>query len=229
MVAYEPLDIAEGRNELAVLSAIAEHQISSDLKQPKHKDIESKVTLSKGAVSNNCSKLKQYGLIEENSQARFTINKSRMMEVYKEHLEPLFVRERPFSPFQNQIHLVNDIRTEVKDNLQKIIRELKDNIFSLILSILTDARKNRKTNNLREVFQKTDQVMLRFGQILSNSLRNKEEITDTFKHFLSLAASIDSRYKYINTFSKSFSGDFEGLSSSIKEGNTFLKYLKGVR
>jgi DNA-binding MarR family transcriptional regulator len=132
-----------GKGQLEVLSALAEEP---ELQQ---KEIVGKTTLSKGAVSNNVRKLKEKNLVKEDE--KLELNKKRIRELYREHLETFLIRE------SSEPDELNDLRTHFKRTIQNIISS--DLATEKLLSVLGKARERQDLESLNSVFKETDRVL----------------------------------------------------------------------
>ncbi len=204
----ELLDIKEGKNQLEVLSIIAEDQIDVEKEAPRQKYITKRSVLSKGAVSNNCKKLVDEGVLRE-EDSKYYIDQ-KILDLYKEFVEAYFVREVPEGEFKEEIENVNEIKTESSENVDEIFEWFDAELFDLILFVLSESRtKKVKIKNLREVFLNVNQVLISTGYKLltdcgddafdDSSVKDAEKRQKLIKFCLSL--DVERRYveRFLNT------------------------------
>lgn len=219
------MDLREGKNNLLVLSVIAEYQSSEKVNLPQHKDITEKSPLTKGAVSNNCKKLEENRLITRDNEGRYKINEKEIISQYQEFLEPYFIREIPKGLFKNEIIKVNKIKTDLSDRIQDFFDTNGHYIFYLILSVLIKGRR-RKFNNLREVFYYVNQVLASYGELLSTLNANKsDEILDLMK----LSVCLRINYQDLEVLSTSISKKELELKDKISKSDTTNPVIKTIK
>jgi DNA-binding MarR family transcriptional regulator len=132
-----------GKGQLEVLSVLTEKP-----KQRQSEVVENS-SLSKGAVSNNVSKLREKDLIEGRDELR--VNEERLLNLYREHLETFLVREK------DEPSELNDLRTYTKKNISEIIEN--EELVETLNSILSKAKKRQDLESLNSVFKETDRVL----------------------------------------------------------------------
>ncbi|MFB6158876.1 MAG: MarR family transcriptional regulator [Candidatus Nanohalobium sp.] len=131
-----------GRGQLKVLSVLAEKE-----GELKHKEIVERSSLTKGAVTNNIQKLKEKNLVLEESNK---LNETRLVELYREHLETFLIRE------SSEPEQLNELRTYVKKQIPELID--KPEIKQTLLSVLENSRKRTDLESLNSVFKETNRI-----------------------------------------------------------------------
>lgn len=187
------------RNRLLVLSAIAEYQTAGMRERPQQKDIVERIPLTKGSVSNHCRELESEELLIEYPDG-YEIGSKAMLKVYREFLEPFFIREVPSGALKNEIERTNRVKTNVKNRIESILTKFEEPLFNLILSILVKAT-NRRFKNLRETMYYTNQVLLSYSSVLAEFSELTEDrglVDDIF----SLCACLGADHAHIQEFSK---------------------------
>lgn len=220
------MKVREGRTQTEVLATIADFQYNKD-KFPKQKDIVKVSPLSKGAVSNNCNKLLKSNLIiEENHNYR--INKEKLLELYREHIEGFLSRESKTEKFKDLITDHNEIRTQTK----KELREIFDNnelIFDILINSLISSLDEIYASTLREVFLKTDCLISELTEhIVSNkSFKGKKsDDWEKIKPLLMLTVSLNHFNPQIEEIGKRNSFLSRYLPGNVREKD-MISYLKG--
>lgn len=210
------LDIKEGKNQLEILSIIANFQLKSNKALPKQKDITQKSSLTKGAVSNNCKKLENQEIINKKDK-KYQISKQKTLELYKEYIEPYFTRETPKGELKNEIKKLNQIKTKTNQKINQIIRDYEKEIFNLILIVLSKS-KPRKTKNIREAFEKVNQTLLSLTHKLL-FLSDNQEAIDELSELIKLSLCLDIEKNQIMKLVESISHevDVEDLKLSFDE------------
>ena len=156
-----------GKGQLEVLSVLAEEP---GLKQ---KEITEKSSLSKGSVSFNTKKLKEKGLITEDS-GTFEVNQEKILSFYREHLEEFLIRKQKYP------EELNEIRTMTKKEITEIFEIHKDEIWEIIEQILSLSRNRSDIESLNSVFKETDRAIREYVTSKDNSdFRLIAIVTDT--------------------------------------------------
>jgi DNA-binding MarR family transcriptional regulator len=127
---------------LEALSALTREQ------EMRHKDIVDASSLSKGAVSNNLEKLRDKNLVR--GETDISLNKEKVMKLYREHLETFLIRH------SSEPEELNDLRTYFKTTKTVVENE---ELQDLILSVLENAREREDLESLNSVFREVDRVI----------------------------------------------------------------------
>ncbi|WGI17140.1 helix-turn-helix domain-containing protein [Methanonatronarchaeum sp. AMET-Sl] len=167
------MEIREGSNQLKVLSIIAEFE-SRD-KFPKQKEIVTELPISKGAVSNNCKKLTKSDLLSREDK-EYHINKQKLLELYRTHIENYLTRTEKKEDYENQINKINEIKTQIKLNINEIIEsELRELILEIIYQVIINSRKDANIKNIREAFLRSDSVIQKLGEFQYKNQKSSEK------------------------------------------------------
>jgi len=189
--ALDVISLSEGSSQLKVLSVIAEYQLFHKFDEgPRQIDITNKLSLTKGSVSNNCNELEDQEVVFVSGKSYY-INKEVILKTYAEYIESLLIREPATKKLESYIDYSNNIRTEARNNLDKWISLIGDTLFSIILNILTDSRKQKSILNLREVFEKTNQSI----RLLCNVDNDLDEKQAEIFNKIGIATNV--YYKYL--------------------------------
>lgn len=151
------LEAHEGRTITDVLAAIAEAQFREDTLL-RQRDITDRLPVTKGAVSNNCGKLVEAGLVEETEEQGYAVVESALRSLYKEHIEAYLTRERREGGDRFPIAAFNDTRTGTKRVLRTMINE-SELVFEIVVTAIIAARDNSRLQTLREVVHHADHLI----------------------------------------------------------------------
>ena len=144
----------EGKTRTQVFAAVADLQRSDD--PPIQKDLVEILPMTKGAVSQNCSRLVEESLLLEND-GRYHVDTDRLLDDYREHFEEYLRREPQSDFFEQEVTEANQTRTRMKrSGAEYFESNLLEDI--LITSLVSSLRKNN-IQTLREVFLYTDSVL----------------------------------------------------------------------
>lgn len=148
----------EGTNQLKVLSAVASLQEKG--KSSRQKDIVEATSLTKGAVSNNCKKLVEDGILNE-SDNNYLLNEDVLLEYYRTHFEDYLRRRKIPTPFENY----NEIRTATKKRMNNIFEgEIGGLLNSLLKNVLSSIREDGQINTLRDLFNRIDCIIEKIAE-----------------------------------------------------------------
>lgn len=185
------LEPREGSNQLVVLSYIAE--LNNERVSPRQKEIVERSSLSKGAVSNNCKKLMEEGVVSEEGST-YEVDFEDLMDKYRDHLENYLVRERKLEGFEEEVLKFNKIRTKTKMEMEEIFNGRTGNIIEKLLNKrIIDSRRNELTNTLKEVFLKLDMDLQLLGEAVKDG---EDEVSESLRK---ISASIARVYQPIST------------------------------
>jgi len=147
-------DAREGKTRTQVLAAVADLQRSDG--PPIQKDLVEKLPMTKGAVSQNCSRLVEESLLLEHD-GRYHVDTDRLLDDYREHFEEYLRREPQSDFFEQEVTEANETRTRTKRSAAEYFEsDLLEDI--LITSLVSSLGKNN-IQTLREVFLYTDSVL----------------------------------------------------------------------
>ncbi|MBC5793539.1 MAG: MarR family transcriptional regulator [Nanohaloarchaea archaeon] len=135
-----------GQGQLEVLGVLTDQQ---DLRQ---KDIVRISSLSKGSVSSNVAKLEEKDLIKTNSGI-LKINREKILSFYREHLENFLIRDK------NDPEELNEIRTLTKKEIEEIFETHKEELWSIISKVLSQAGERSDIESINSVFKETDRAI----------------------------------------------------------------------
>ncbi len=153
------LQATEGVNRFKVLSFLAEKKLSSS-SEARQKEIVEGTTLSKGAVSNNCNKLLENELLEK-EESSYQIYTTKLLELYREHLEANLGRQTVEGLYQERIEARNSVCTDLKRNKTEVFTsELNQVLEEVILNVLANSSDKSNVQTLREAFLKVDQLVI---------------------------------------------------------------------
>ena len=143
------LDQREGTNQLKVLSSISRLEEEETTKQ---KDIVETTVLTKGAVSNNCKKLVEDGIVYKDGE-NYLLNEDRLLEYYRIHFED-YLRRRDLP---SKFDFYNDVRTSTKKEMDEIIEgDTGDFLKNLLREVLSSAEDEGQIKTLRDLFSRVD-------------------------------------------------------------------------
>lgn len=173
----------EGKTRTQILAAVANMQRSDD--PPIQKELVEELPMTKGAVSQNCNRLVEESLLQE-SDGKYSIDTSRLLEDYREHFEEYLRREPKSNLYEQEVKNANETRTRTKRAVAEYFEsELLEDI--LVISLVSSLRKNN-IQTLREVFLYTDDVLYHVAYRAANS---DAEISKELKPILALASCLD--------------------------------------
>lgn len=149
------LEAREGRTQTDVLAAIAEAQYHDDV-LPRQRDLVDRLPITKGAVSNNCSKLVDSGLVVEVDQT-YRIDDEVLLDLYREHVDAYLAREPRSDHFEVEVAAYNETRTTFKRELRELF-EGNELILAIVSEALVSAKDDSRYQTLRDVFHHADQI-----------------------------------------------------------------------
>jgi len=176
----------EGVNQLKVFSHAAGYQ-SEGFKQV---DIVEKSSLTKGAVSNNCKKLVDEGLLIKKDSTYF-LNDEKLMDYYRTHIEDYFRRR----DIPDRFKYYNEIRTKTKMKINEIFEGLiGDMIHDILISVLSNANKEGQINTIQDTFNRVDYVLCKVAEDIYLS----DEEYDFGEDLCLLSVSMDRSPEYLS-------------------------------
>ena len=125
----------EGKTRTQVLATVADLQRSDG--PPIQKDLVEKLPMTKGAVSQNCSRLVEGSLLVEHD-GRYHVNTDRLLDDYREHFEE-YLRRGPQSDFfEQEVTEANETRTRTKRSAAEYFESdlLEDILITSLVSSL---------------------------------------------------------------------------------------------
>lgn len=154
-----------GSTKLKILSAVAEHNL--DDKSPRQKDLVEGTTLTKGAVSNNCTKLTEEGVLQE-ADGRYTVDHDKILDFYITHLEEYCRREakQDQEVMDGRIERYNRVRTMAKERLMDLDDREREVLEQILINVLAQARDDPHVQTFRETLLRADMVLQEAGQLL---------------------------------------------------------------
>ncbi len=183
------LNQREGTNQLKVLSAVSSLNKNEELS--RQKDIVEATTLTKGAVSNNCKKLLDDGILDKVDD-NYLVNEERLLEYYRTHFEDYLRRRKVPSEFS----FYNDIRTSTKKHMDDIfagkIGELLNTLFN---DVLSSAREDGQIKTLRDLFNQVDFMV---GKIAEDVYLSEESVPFE-RDLMRLAVVMDRTPEYFSS------------------------------
>jgi len=150
----------ENKTTTLILSRIAEFKKNNG-NFPHQKDILKKVPLTKGAVSQEFDKLMSEDFLVKNEDNTYSINKEKLVNSYREHLEDYLIREEKNEIFEELIDSSNEVRTQTNRQLDILLdkKENKKLIRSFLINSLISSIERESIATLREVFLWTDNLI----------------------------------------------------------------------
>lgn len=157
MPATSLLDAREGRTQTDVLAAIAEMQFREET-LPRQSDLDERIPVTKGAISNNCRKLVETELMHETDDRRYKIVEAELLALYREHVDRYLARESESDRFCEELAAYNDTRTATKRDLREMFRE-NALLVNVIVAAFIDALDDSRVQTIREVLLHADQLV----------------------------------------------------------------------
>jgi hypothetical protein len=151
------LDPREGRTQTAVLAAIAAVQYH-DGTPPRQVDLDERLPASKGAISTNCSKLVDVGLVRETEGRRYEVVEDELLELYREHVDAYLARESTSARFDSEVEASNDIRTGVKRDLRALFTD-ESPVLDCVLAALVAADRDSRLRTFRDIVHRADHLI----------------------------------------------------------------------
>lgn len=158
--------VREGVTRVQILGTLAEFRDEDD--QPRQTDLVDRLPVTKGAVSTNCQRLLEEGLISERLGV-YALDREGLLAVYREHVEQYLGRESAREPFASDTERANEIRTLTKRRLDDLLAEqaVAELIFDALLATLRHVRESQLVQTPRDALRQTDLVIRRLGQQLA--------------------------------------------------------------
>jgi len=205
----------ENKTQTDVLATIADFEYHQN-ESPKQVDMVDKLPLSKGAVSNNCKKLVESGLVIKEDR-HYKINRDELIKAYREHIEDYLTREKKNEIFDKIIEESNKIRTDTKRQLKFLLSEdePRELIFNILISALAGSLEHNRVQTFREILLWTDQIISQTAQnvITSEDFEVNSENWKSLKLLFMLAVS--------------FNHSHEEMSDAIRDQPLLEKYIPG--
>ena len=144
----------EGKTRTQVLAAVADLQRSDGL--PIQKDLVEKLPITKGAVSQNCTRLVEESLLRERD-GRYRVDADRLLDHYREHFEEYLRRAPQSELYEPEVTETNKIRTQTKRSIAEYFES--DFLEDVLITSLVNSLRQNNIQTLREVFLYTDSVL----------------------------------------------------------------------
>ena len=157
MPATSLLDAREGRTQTDIVAAIAKLQFR-DGALPRQSDLDELLPVSKGAISNNCKKLVDTGLVHEADGHRYKIVEAELLGLYREHVDRYLTRESESDRFSDEVAAYNETRTAAKRGLRNTF-EGNNLLLDVLVAALVDALDDSRIQTVREVMLHADQLV----------------------------------------------------------------------
>jgi len=164
-----------GSTKLKVLSAVAAANRRGET--PRQKDLVEATTLTKGAVSNNCSKLVDEDVLEEDD-GRYTVDTQVVLSLYIMHLEEYCRREPNNDRLKSRIELYNRARSIAKNRIGGLDSQAEEVLQDVLLTVLAGARDEPHIQTFREALFRTDDVVQDIAEIYAGT-NNEEQYAET--------------------------------------------------
>jgi len=173
----------EGKTRTQVLAAVADFQRSGG--PPIQKDLVEKLPMTKGAISQNCSRLVEESLLQEHD-GQYRVATGRLVDDYREHFEEYLRRAPQSNLYEQEVLDANETRTRTKRSVSEYFEaDLVEDI--LLTSLMSSLRKN-SIQTLREVFLHTDDVLY---HVAYRAVSSETDVPEELKPILRLAACQD--------------------------------------
>jgi hypothetical protein len=151
------LDVREGRTKTDILGEVAETEANSAV-APRLTDLNERIPATQGAVSNNLGDLVDAGVLNKDEDNRYSIDRTGILALYREHVDAYLTRERPEGPFEEELSRVNDARTKTKRRLRDIFDE-NELLSNIMIATLADSRQNSRIRTIPDVCYHADGVV----------------------------------------------------------------------
>ena len=192
MPATSLLDAREGRTQTDVIAVIAAVQFR-DGTLPRQSDLNDRLPITKGAISNNCRKLVETDLVRETSDRQYEIVEAELLALYREHVDSYLTRESGSSRFADEVTAYNRTRTAAKRNLRETFTD-NELLLDVIVAAFVDALDDSRIQTVREVMLHADQLMQSAAaHIVTHSEFEGQEDSawETVRPLLQLAVALD--------------------------------------
>lgn len=173
----------EGKTRTQVLAAVADLQRSDG--PPIQKDLVEKLPMTKGAVSQNCSRLVEESLLQEHD-GRYRVDTGRLLDDYREHFEEYLRREPQSELYEQEVADTNETRTRTKRSATEYFEA--DLLEDILLTSLVSSLGKNNIQTLREVFLYTDDVLY---HVAYRAVSAETDVPAELKPILRLAACLD--------------------------------------
>lgn len=157
MPATSLLDAREGRTQTDIVAGIAKMQFREG-KPPRQSDLDDLLPVSKGAISNNCGKLVDTGLVRERDDRRYEIVEAELLSLYREHVDRYLARESASGRFEEEVAAYNETRTATKRGLREMFED-NDLLLDILVAALVDGLDDSRIQTIREVMLHADQLV----------------------------------------------------------------------
>jgi|GEM_PF-5457526 len=173
----------EGKTRTQILAAVADLQRSDG--PPIQKDLVEKLPMTKGAVSQNCSRLVEESLLQEHD-GRYHIDTGRLLDDYREHFEEYLRRAPQSDLYEQEVVDANETRTRTKRSVAEYFGA--DLLEDILLTSLVSSLGKNNIQTLREVFLYTDDVLY---HVAYRAVSAETDVPADLKPILRLAACLD--------------------------------------
>lgn len=173
----------EGKNRTQVLAAVADLQQGDDL--PIQKDLVEELPMTKGAVSQNCSRLVEESLLQEHD-GQYRVDTDRLLGDYREHFGEYLRRAPQSDLYEQEVIDANKARTRTKRSGAEYFEA--DLLEDILLTSLVSSLDKNNTQTLREVFLYTDDVLY---HVAYRAVSAKTDMPADLDPILRLAACLD--------------------------------------
>ncbi|KAA9398299.1 MarR family transcriptional regulator [Haloarcula sp. CBA1129] len=173
----------EGKTRTQVLAAVADLQRSDG--PPIQKDLVEKLPMTKGAVSQNCSRLVEESLLQEHD-GRYRVDTGRLLDDYREHFEEYLRRAPQSELYEQEVADTNETRTRTKRSATEYFEA--DLLEDILLTSLVSSLGKNNIQTLREVFLYTDDVLY---HVAYRAVSAETDVPAELKPILRLAACLD--------------------------------------
>jgi len=173
----------EGKTRTQVLAAVTDLQRSDG--PPIQKDLVEKLPLTKGAVSQNCSRLVEESLLHEHD-GQYRVDTGHLLDDYREHFEEYLRRTPQSDLYGPEVADANETRTRTKRSAAEYFEA--DLLEDILLTSLVSSLEKNNIQTLREVFLYTDDVLY---HVAYRAVSAETDVPAELKPILRLAACLD--------------------------------------
>jgi DNA-binding MarR family transcriptional regulator len=192
MPATSLLDAREGRTQTDIVAGIAKMQFREG-QPPRQSELDDLLPVTKGAISNNCGKLVETGLVRKRNDRRYEIVEGELLSLYREHVDRYLARESASSRFKEEVTAYNETRTATKRGLREMFED-NDLLLNALVAAFVDALDDSRIQTIREVMLHADQLVRSAGiHIVTHSdfTGRDDPAWDSVRPLLQLAVALD--------------------------------------
>lgn len=192
MPATSLLDAREGRTQTDIVAGIAKMQFREG-EPPRQSDLDALLPVTKGAISNNCGKLVDTGLVRQRDDRRYEIVEKELLAIYREHVDRYLAREPASDRFEAEIAAYNETRTATKRGLREMFEDNKL-LIDVLVAALVDSLDDSRIQTIREVMFHADQLVRSAAThvVTHHDFEGRDDPSwETVRPLLQLAVALD--------------------------------------